>query len=158
MRIPIQTAGRRCRAFTLVEVMVGVGIFVVMFVALYVGFAASFTVIQTARENLRATQLLMQRMETVRLYTWDQLNSSTYVKPTFTDNYAPLGVTFNGRVTVSAPTHLGAPAYLSNMRVVTVSVTWTNASGAVLGHTREMKTQVARFGLQNYIYGVPSTK
>jgi hypothetical protein len=44
------------------------------------------------------------------------------------------------------------------MRVVTVSVAWTNATGTATGHTREMKTQVARFGLQNYVFGVPSTK
>jgi hypothetical protein len=138
--------------------MVAVGIMVALFVTLYLGFAASFAIIQTARENLRATQIMVQRMETVRLYTWDQLNSSTYVKPTFTDNYAPLGVTYHGRVTVSTPTHLGTPNYRTNMRVVTVSVVWTNLAGSPVTHTREMKTQVARFGLQNYVFGVPSTK
>jgi hypothetical protein len=138
--------------------MVAIAIMVVLFVTLYLGFAASFAIIQTARENLRATQIMMQRMETVRLYTWNQLNSSTYVKPTFTDNYAPLGVTYHGRITVSAPSNLGSPSYLTNMRVVTVSVVWTNLAGAPVTHTREMKTQVARFGLQNYVFGVPSTK
>jgi Tfp pilus assembly protein PilV len=159
MRIHFNRSGRGRQGYTLAEIMVAVGLFIVMFLALYMGFAASFTVIQSARENLRATQILMQRMETVRLYTWDQLNSSTYVKPTFTDAYAPLGVTYHGTVSVSAPTHLGSPSYANNMKTVTVEVTWTNATGGTkVGRRREMVTQVSRFGLQNYIFGVPSTK
>jgi hypothetical protein len=159
MRVFVNKLQRVNQAYTLAEVMVAVGVFVVMVLALYMGFAASFSVIQSARENLRATQILMQRMETVRLYTWNQLTNSTYVKPTFTDSYSPLGVTFHGSVAVTSPTHLGSPTYVNNMKLVTVTVIWTNAvGGAGVEHRREMVTQVAQFGLQNYIFGVPSTK
>jgi type II secretory pathway pseudopilin PulG len=153
MKIQLSTARRLHRGFTLVEMMVAAGVLIVLFVGLYLGFAASFTVIQSARENLRATQILVQRMETARLYTWDQINSSAYIKPTFVDAYAPLGVTYHGRVTVGSTVPVGAASYASKMRKLTVSVTWTNASGPKIAQTRTMETLVGRFGMQNYIYG-----
>lgn len=158
MKLDSTIRSRDVRAYTLAEVMVAVGIGVALFVTLYLGFAASFAVIQNARENLRATQILMQRMETLRLYTWDQLNDANYVRPVFTEHFAPLGVTYHGRVEVRTPTQLGTPSYLNHLRTVQVSITWTNAGRSPTVCTREMTTQVARFGLQNYVFGLPSTK
>jgi len=56
-----------CSAFTLVEVMVAVWLGAIMFVGLYLGFSQGFAVIQLTRENLRATQILQEKAETIRL-------------------------------------------------------------------------------------------
>lgn len=152
MKISKQFKSRRY-GYTLVEAMMAVGVFGTLFTSLYVAFSAGFTVMRVARENLRATQLLVQREETVRLYTWDQLNNPAYFKTTFTNNYAPLGTTYFGTINKSQPANMGTPTYLADMQTLTISVRWTNGIGKKQPHVREMQTQVARNGLQNYVYG-----
>ena len=66
-------------AYTIPEVMVAVLVVAIMMICLYGGFSSSFTMTKIAREDLRATQILMQRMETIRLYTWTQLLNTNYV-------------------------------------------------------------------------------
>src|SRR6266496_5429322 len=98
-----ESASRQA-AYTLPEVMVGVSIIAVMFVTLYLGFTQGFGVVQTSRENLRATQILQQYSELIRLYTWDQLTNSSYIPATKTWTFYPLGgtgaqgVTYTGTV------------------------------------------------------------
>jgi Tfp pilus assembly protein PilE len=149
------------KAYTLAEVMISVLIVGTLTLSLYAGFSQGFSVIQTSRENLRATQILVQRMETIRLYTWSQvLNTTTYLKPTFTECYDPLGRTNNsvgalyqGIITCQVPMDL-PPAYRTNMQTITVQLFWTNYSnGEPVVHTRQMQTRVARNGMQNYVYG-----
>jgi prepilin-type N-terminal cleavage/methylation domain-containing protein len=148
-------------AYTLVEVMVAVLIVGILTMTLYAGFSQGFSVIQSARENLRATQIMVQRMETIRLYTWSQvLDNVNYLKPTFTEYYDPLGSTNNstgtryqGTISTQIPADMPA-GYGTNMRTITVRVYWTNFSkGQPIVFSREMQTLVARYGMQNYIFG-----
>ena len=163
MNVMGQKAGGRSpeHAYTLAEVMISVLIVGTLILALYAGFSQGFAVIHSARENLRATQILVQRMETIRLYTWSQvLDTDNYLKPTFTELYDPLGRTnntvgtrFQGTISSSIPTDLPV-AYQTNMRTITVQLFWTNYNrGQPVVSTREMQTRVARNGMQNYIYG-----
>ena len=141
-------------AFTLTEVMVAVGVLGVLFVSLYLAFTAGFAMVRVTRENLRATQILVQRSETVRLYTWSQLTNAAIFKTSFIDDAtATLGTTFYGSIQLSSPTNMGSPTYLGDLRVVTISVQWTNGVGRSLPHQRQMQTQVAKNGLQNYTVG-----
>jgi hypothetical protein len=137
--------------------MIAVLLVGVVTVALYAAFSHGFAVIQSARENLRATQIMVKRMETIRLYSWSQLLDPNYVKPTFQEFYDPLGgskgARYSGTVSMSVPTDLPA-AYRTNMRTLTVGVTWTNSLGKrPVVHQRQMQTRVARYGMQNYVYG-----
>ena len=109
--------------------------------------------IQMARENLRATQIMVEKTETLRLYSWDQLTATNFVQTQFTEKYAPnatnggQGLSYTGTVTVSA-----APmttAYSAEMKTVTVTLNWRTGS---INRTRAFTTFVARNGLQNYIY------
>ena len=50
------------------------GLIGVISVTLYIAIAQGFAATQVARENLRATQILQEKMETIRLYGWDQIN------------------------------------------------------------------------------------
>src|SRR6266545_7288489 len=94
----------RRSAFTLAEVMVGVSIMSIMFLTLYLGFTQGFGVVQGSRENLRATQILQQQAEIIRLYTWEQMDN---VPRTTTWTFYPLGgsgdqgITYTGTVTVT---------------------------------------------------------
>src|SRR6476469_9469030 len=49
--------------FTLAEIMVGTALLAVMVVSLYGGISFGFTNITLARQNLRATQIALEKME-----------------------------------------------------------------------------------------------
>jgi prepilin-type N-terminal cleavage/methylation domain-containing protein len=164
---PSRSAGRA--GFTLAEVMVAVGVMAVMLLSLYLGISNGFSVVQRTRENLRATQILVQRVETLRLYTWDQLLNSG-ATPTFQTNFSDLynplsvtngtgsGVAYFGDIQVTVPPPATAlPAsvsYRANVALVTVSLRWTNGSGASsIPHLRQFETLVAKSGMQQYVYG-----
>src|SRR5438128_1700641 len=101
MKIDLQTRGdrrpSRASGFTLVEVVVAIAVAGVMLVALYAGMATGTFSIRLARENLRATQVVLEKMEVIRLLTWDQIASSNVLPATFTVPYDPTGTnTTNG--------------------------------------------------------------
>ena|ERR1041384_2501610 len=163
MRIRASVHSKRSSAvaFTLAEVMISVLILVIMLVSLFAGFSSGFSAVQATRENLRATQIMLQRVEALRLFKWSQANNTNYLKPTFTEKYDPratnaAGTLYTGFVTVSTPANLPA-AYNTNMLDVTITLYWTNYYGRnmtnKLVRTRQMETYVARYGMQNYIYG-----
>ncbi len=151
-------------AYTLAEVLLSVFVLGVMLISLYGGFSAGFAVVQLARENLRATQIMMQKMETVRLLKWSQLlDTANYLQPTFLDYYDPsstnvqsAGAIYQGNVTLTAAAISGFPAYSINMREITVTIYWTNyphgLSGTPIVRTRTMQTLAAQYGMQNYVY------
>jgi type II secretory pathway pseudopilin PulG len=147
----------RRAAFTLVEVLMSVGVIGVTFFALYAGITYGFTVLVIARENLRATQILMEKMETIRLYNWDQINSNGFIPTEFVVPFSATnmgtnfgtssGVLYYGTMTITdAPV---TEVYGVDMRFVTVTVHWESNRQP---RTRTMSTLVSRYGLQNYIY------
>ncbi len=54
-------------AYTLAEVIMGAMMVTITFVSLYAGMSTGFAVTKAARENLRATQIMLERMEGIRL-------------------------------------------------------------------------------------------
>jgi hypothetical protein len=159
----VRASTARQHGYTFAEVLSATAILGFVSASLYCGLGASFSVVQTTRENVRATQIMLQKVEAIRLFTWSQLGDTTnYLTTDFTEDYDPLGTT-NGtsgvkyRCFVSASTPaVGdvADAYRTNMSTVTVSVYWTNYIGAKsIVHNRSMQTRVARNGMQNYIWG-----
>ncbi len=156
--------GRRAamRGFTLVEVMIGVVVAAITFGAAFAGISTGLTLLQSTREDLRATQIILAKLEGLRLEAWgtNQLFNTTYVPTTFTDFFYPVGVgssvtniVYTGAMTITNITLSGNPSYKDNMRQVTVSVQWTDITRTATNiHTRTMVTYVARYGLQNYIY------
>jgi hypothetical protein len=135
------------------EVLVGVMVCGIVFVGLYSGLSSGFSFIQLARENLRGTQIMEEKMETLRLYRWDQINQSGFIPTNFVDTFYPLGtnsgagLSYTGQVTItSAPT---GEYYNDDLRSVTVSLSWM--SGKVV-RQRQMTTLVSKYGLQPYVY------
>ena len=142
------------RGFSLVEALIAAGIVGVTLVGLYSGIAYSFQVIQLARENFRATQILLDRTETIRLYSWDQVNTPNFIPTTFEEPFyvtnAPpesCGLIYQGKVTISPVS--STASYHTNLRMVKFELTWN--SGPV-ERKREMTTMISRDGLQNYIF------
>ena len=160
---PLTSTHRRERAYTFAEVLVTSAILGFLATSVYGVFTAGFCVIQSSRENLRATQIMVQKLEAVRLFTWSQIcDTNNYLKPVFSEPYDPIGASngcggakFTGYVNGSVPNTGDLPeGYRTNMRNITVTVYWTNYNaGKPIAHTREMQTRVARYGMQNYIWG-----
>lgn len=150
LSLPDHPRGRGRFAFTLVEVLAALAVIGVVVVAFYSAFAQGFTLTAMAREDQRATQILLQKSETIRLCTWDQISSNGFLPASFTVAYDPQatnsGVTYTGTISVaSAP--LNTP-YSNDLKQITVQLQWTTGK---LARQRQLKTFVAKNGLQTYI-------
>src|SRR6266540_1685269 len=127
-----RTKIHRSAAFSFVETLVAAAICGIMFLTLYAGLSSGFAVLQLSRENLRGTQILQEKLETIRLYNWDQLTNVSFIPANFVDTFYPgtgtqstSGITYTGRVTIAA-----APiseSYSNDLRLITVEVQWVSA-------------------------------
>jgi Tfp pilus assembly protein PilV len=152
------------RAFSILEVLIGMAIMVIAVVSLYAGISSCVSVTKAAREDLRATQIMLERMEGIRLYNWDQLvYSNNMIPPTFLTSYYPVassgqstGITYYGTMVITNAVLSPSASYAANMRAITVTVFWTNYYGANMAdkvvRSRTMTTYTARDGIQNYVY------
>jgi prepilin-type N-terminal cleavage/methylation domain-containing protein len=143
-------------AFTLIEVAITCAIIGIIFAGFYAAIGSGFSLVSLTRENLRANQIMLDKMETLRLYSWSQINSNGFVPPTFTAPFFPAeagqpdantGATYYGTLEITDPPF--AVNYTNNLKLVTVTITWTNG---LRPRTRSMETLVSEFGIQNYVY------
>jgi type II secretory pathway pseudopilin PulG len=156
---------RPLAAFSIVEVLVGAMIVGVLFVSVYSGISHSFLVIQRSRENLRATQILSEKLELIRLYTWTQITAPGVVPTQFTNEFYPVGayagaggIKYTGTVAFVSPAansyyfQPGYCNYTGAIRKAVVTLRWSSAGSAGKLQTRTMETLVSSNGLQKYLY------
>lgn len=151
MKMTIKTRRSNQVAMTLIETLIGMAIFGILFVSLYAGISSGLAIIRSARENLRATQVMLEKMETIRLYSWDQVTQTGFIPGSFTAPFWPAdgnkGLQYSGTLSITNVTF--NESYSADMRQVVVTLRWRSGN---LIHNREMKTMISRHGLQNYIY------
>lgn len=139
-------------AFSLIDVLVSAAIVILLLMALLSGIYYGFDVTRLGREDQRATQVLAQKLEQVRLFNWEQITTNglptTFTEPFYTDtNGEGVGFYYTGTVAVSdAPI---TENYAANMRLVTVTLQWLSNNTL---RQRNTSTLVARDGLYNYVY------
>lgn len=155
---------RKASGFTLPEGLFGMAIMGILFVTLYTGMTTGFDSIRSSRENLRATQILLEKFETIRLYNWDQVNSNGFIPTNFVAYFDPKwnlstnastnawenidrGTVYTGRVSIT-PAAI-TEAYSNDLRTITVELTWTSGNREC---RRSLSSHIARYGLQNYVY------
>jgi|SRR5579859_4681900 len=165
LNLPARERSRRGpSAFSLIEVVVAVSVILVAFLAIFANMTFGLSVTQLSRENLRATQIMLDKMEGVRLYSWTQLTNSSFLVPSFTNWFfetnnigtataSGTGISYTGQVLVTS-VPFNVPAYSQNMRKVTVNVGWTSGNSGNTPRSRSMSTFVSEAGMQNYIYNV----
>jgi hypothetical protein len=149
-------------AHTLAEVMVAVLVLATMVVSLFAGFSSGFALVQLAREDERATQILAGKIASLRQCKWTDLTN--YPSMYFQEYFDPprtndalgyvntnTGALYVGSISISSSSAIvGSAPYANNMRAVTVSVQWTNFSGKnPLLRYRQMQTLVAQYGAKN---------
>src|SRR5437667_1717543 len=127
IKLSLSRMRRKLAAFSLVEASIGMGVIGTVVAAMLSGIASGTFTMRMARENLRATQIMLEKVETIRLYSWDQVTNSAFIPATFSATYDPqgapnVGLTYTGTMTIaSAP--IGA-SYSGDMRMVTVHLSW----------------------------------
>jgi hypothetical protein len=76
------TTNRSCRrgeqAFSILETVFGVCLLLVTGLALYGSVMSGMNYLKFSRENQRATQVIMEKLEYVRLLTWEQVAEGDY--------------------------------------------------------------------------------
>src|SRR5688572_1065320 len=100
-----------CAAFTMMEVVFAMAVVGFLFVALYAAIATSVGMVRTCQENERVTQILSEKLDTIRLYNWTQINSNGFIPTNFTVGIDPLYTNstpyYTGRISiVKAPAPL----------------------------------------------------
>jgi Tfp pilus assembly protein PilV len=146
-------------AHTLIETLVAAAFLGISVISLYAGFFSGFQVTHLSRENVRATQIMLKKIEAIRLCSWDQLsNFPTFFQETFDAQPVSNGLAdlvYYGSVNFAPADAVGDAAYKNDMLLVTVSLAWTNSNGRTpIVHQQQMQTHVARYGSQNYAWGV----
>lgn len=155
LRFTPHSARCRAAAFTLVELMVGVLIFSIAVAALCLTISFSVATTRSAQENLRASQIMVEKMEYMRLYNWAQITNDAAIPKTFTAVFNPSStdspngngnMVYHGQISIN-PVWFNSNC-ATNMRLVTVTLNWTSKRP----QARRMQTFVARNGLQQYVY------
>jgi hypothetical protein len=140
-------------AYTLVEVIMGLGICVIALVSFFGALSGGFGIVEGSREDLRATQILEEKMEVIRLYTWEQINDATFIPVVFSVPYYPRGDAgsqgFRYYGTLAITNSGIGEVYSDDLRSVIVTLNWTNGTH---GHSRTASTFVSKHGLHQYVY------
>jgi type II secretory pathway pseudopilin PulG len=152
----VVTTQAQNRGFFLVEAVVGLALLGLVCMALFSGLCNSTFSVQLTRDNLRATQIMAEKLDTIRLYSWKQLTNATYIRQGFNAPlYAPdpLSPSQTNSAVYEGTIHIDpAPIseiYGQDMRLVTVELKWKTGK---LQRSRSMSTLVSRYGTYNYIY------
>lgn len=112
---------KNAAAFTLVEVMVSSLIGTIIFTALFYGLSQGNYIIQVDRENLRATQIMIGKLEGIRFCTWGSTNSTSqlfntnYVSTSFVDYFYPSSIGNSSNGVVGGTVYTGTVTIQTNV-------------------------------------------
>jgi Tfp pilus assembly protein PilV len=135
----------------LAEVVIATAILGISIAGIMAVIFSGFFIVGRTRENQRATQIILEKVETIRLYSWSQINSNGFIPATFSQLYDPQdsqGINYIGTFTIAPFPY--ETSYSTNMRQVTVTLRWTGERN--LQRDRTFVTYIAKDGVQNYIY------
>jgi uncharacterized protein (TIGR02598 family) len=137
MKIKINKNG-----FTLVETVIAMAITSIAIAAILNGIIFGIFQMRMSRDNSRATQVMIEKFETLRLYNWDQLHSTNgYIPVKFTNDI------FTGTVIISDVPFICS--YSTNMCQFEITLEWNTEP---IHRIRTMTTLAAKNGLQSYVY------
>jgi type II secretory pathway pseudopilin PulG len=97
---PELLAGQRLgpeRAFSMMEVSFAMALLGIVLIGMLGGLNWVVSSVQSAREEARATQLMEEKLDTLRLYSWDQLNTPGFIQTNFTATCSSLSNIAKGR-------------------------------------------------------------
>ena len=138
--------------FSLTEAVVALAVGGVMIVSLYSGMTSATFSMRMAREDARATQIMLDKIEVVRLCSWEQINDKDFMPSTFTAViYPELGTNspvISGTLEIEKVNSLPS-TYKHAVALVTVSVKW--GEKGKMQRSRQMSTYVSEHGITKYL-------
>src|SRR5262245_35401581 len=126
----------RCQpngGFTMVEVVASIAILGIAIAALLAGLTWNVSTIKFARETVRATQIMEDKLDTIRLYSWDQITTPGFITNKFYASFCPSnalfpsesGIIYTGRITIA--TSPLSESYKTNMLRITIDLDWPSS-------------------------------
>jgi len=157
VKISARKHAARSGGFSIIEAIVAMGVVGIVIVSLYAALTMGFRGVEMGREDVRATQIMVRKMDQLGRSSWSQITNSSCIPTTFYEPFNPESATptnsgpliYTGTVTLSAFGD-GSVSYSNDMRQVTIQLDWTSQSG--MARTRSLTTFLARYGLQNYVF------
>jgi hypothetical protein len=125
---------------TLIEVMIGALVLTLVFFSTFSVIQSGFEMIDVSRNTGLAGQILQSEIEDIRLKNWASLPADGTSTITLPEAFNSVSGRFNATRTVSSVN--------SDMKKVTVQVTWTAYTGRT--HTRRYETYYTKGGLNDY--------
>jgi prepilin-type N-terminal cleavage/methylation domain-containing protein len=155
-------------AFTLVEVMISSMIGAIIFTSLFYAIAQSENIVQYDRENLRATEVIAGKMESLRLCGWTTTNGlwdSNLISPSFSGYFSGTnGIAYSGTVNITSNftwytytpggTNIDntPPSYSNSVALITVTLSWSEKhNGRIINFSRSDMTYASAYGMQSYV-------
>ena len=136
---------RRChQGFTIAEVAIVTVILGVLLTSILALISQASRYLHDIQLTARSSQVLQQKMEDIRLLTWDQLTNYPAVWSDTNSTYGAYTVTIT---TNAFDSYAGATTVLR----VTLTTTWTNFASRQI-ETNRLTTLVTKNGLNQYIY------
>lgn len=131
--------------FTLVEVVISMTLMAIVFTAAFGSYFLGMRIVEDARDQIRASQIIQSELERLRTANWDQLGKLPPYEPVpvdedFSSNYAKDYLSYRYNIEVIPGTQ----------RWVVVIVQWKNSRGV---WTRQVfNTIFTKDGLNDYYY------
>jgi prepilin-type N-terminal cleavage/methylation domain-containing protein len=135
---------RKNDGFTLVEIIVAALILGMVFVSSIATLTYGYKLIENARFNTLASQVIQSEIETLRLKNWAQI-STLPSHETVTISSGLATASFN-----KFTCWRNISSIRANTKRIIVSVQWTASSGIV--HFRRYTTYMTKDGLNDYYY------
>ena len=135
---------RKNDGFTLVEVIVASLVLVMVFISSIATLTYGYKLMENARFNTLASQVIQSEIETLRLKNWSQLSAlPSHGTIAISSDMATAAFNkFTGWRTVSL--------VRTDTKRIVVGVQWTASSGQV--HSRRYTTFMTKDGLNDYYY------
>jgi prepilin-type N-terminal cleavage/methylation domain-containing protein len=139
-----RSGSQKDNGFTLVEVIVASLVLGLVFISSIATMTYGYKLLENARFNTLASQVIQSEIETLRLRNWSQISALPAKEAiTITKTMADAGFNrFTGWRAISS--------IRANTKAIVVAVQWTASSGRV--HSRRYTTYMTKDGLNDYYY------
>jgi Tfp pilus assembly protein PilV len=147
----MKTAPRRSSGFTLIEVALASTILLVGFIGMIEALAVGSEMLDTARKQTIAAQIMEAEIEYLRLQSWTAIQGLTSRSSDYLANYPDFQqASLSGLATFAGTSfkfsrQMGNPDPHTNLRQITMTVSWTSITGKP--HSRTSNVYIGRYGL-----------
>ncbi len=132
----------RKSGYTLIELMVGIMILGIVLATAFTGMKQGFYLLESARDNTLASQVMQGEMENLRTTNWDTIDALKG-----TSDFAPDSDILSGQDESYTSQRVITSTKVGQLEVV-LNVTWTDSRG--ISHTNNYVSYFTKDGLNDF--------